>query len=163
MKKTALLLGGIILTTATSVALAQAPEPAPPSPINPPPAGNAAVPAIGDAPEQNPYTVANIDRAAPFGEINVEMATNPDTLAAWQKTLSDDQATELDQRCEVITAATDFPAEPRAFCDMWLIVRAGEMGDPAAAPLQEAAPGGGVTQVQPPGAGGLAPAKTVKP
>ncbi|MCC6983829.1 MAG: hypothetical protein IT535_11210 [Bauldia sp.] len=150
MRLSTLALGGLLLATMGPMALAQAPQPAPPSPISPLP--GEAPPALGDAPEENPFTLANIDPTLPFGQIDVEAATNPDALAAWEETLSEGQITELDQRCEVISQATDFPAEPRAFCDMWLTVRADEMGDPALAPVTIPEPGPGVVQQPAPGA-----------
>jgi hypothetical protein len=146
MRLSTLALGGLLLATTGSMAFAQAPQPAPAAPISPVPGA-----AVDEA---NPFTLANIDPAVPFGQIDVEAATNPDTLAAWEKTLSEDQITELDQRCDVIGQAADFPAEPRAFCDMWLTVRADEMGDPALAPLTIPEPGPGVVQQPAPAAPG---------
>ena len=152
MKTSALVLGGLLLATTGSMVLAQAP----PAPITPVPGD---VPAAnGDAPEANPFSLANIDPLSPFGQLDVEMSTSPDALAAWELTLSEEQVTELDQRCDVISQATEFPPEPRAFCDTWLIVRAGEMGDPAAAPVTIPGPGAGITQVPPEGAAPMAPA-----
>lgn len=154
MKRSALMLGGLLLALTGSAAFAQAPSPAPPAMT---PAASAA-PAAGADESGNPFTVANIDPLKPFGEITIEEATSPDQLAAFEQKLTEAQVTELDQRCTVIKDATEFAAEPRAFCDMWAIVRADEMGDPAAAAITTPAPGGGVTQVQPPAGGAATPA-----
>lgn len=140
MKTSAFALGGLLFTATSTLALAQV--------QTPPPGGPASI----EAPVENPFNVANIDQSKPFGEINVEIATNPDALAAWEQTLSEAQITELDQRCDVISTAPEFAAEPRAFCDMWAIVRAGEMGNPAAAAVTEQGPGPGVTQTPAPAA-----------
>jgi hypothetical protein len=148
MKMQSAKLAGLLLACTSTIAMAQAPAPAPaPSPMAP------AAPAAGADEAGNPFTVANIDPLKPFGDLTVDTATNPDALAAWELTLSETQVTELDQRCDVITEASDFPPEPKAFCDMWLTVRADEMGDPAAAAVPTPAPGGGaaVTQTPPPG------------
>ncbi len=157
MKKSALMLGGLLLAVTGSAAFAQAPSPAPPA-MTPSPAAPSAAPAAGADETGNPFTVANIDPLKPFGDITIEEATSPDQLAAFEQKLTEAQVTELDQRCNVIKDATEFAAEPRAFCDMWAIVRAGEMGDPAAAAITTPAPGGGATQLQPPAAGGATPA-----
>jgi hypothetical protein len=168
MRLSSLALGGLLLAATGSIALAQAPmapskmpppvaAPAGAAPAGAAPAG-AASPAmgnvvpgkLGDAAADNPFAVAGIDPASPFGEIDVDLSTNPDELAVWQKTLTKAQVTELDQRCDVITTASNLAPEPLAFCDMWLTVRSGEEGDPAAAALTVPAPGGGFTQLPAP-------------
>jgi hypothetical protein len=146
MRLSALAFGGLLLAASGTLALAQAPTPPPKIPLS-----AAASPAMGNVPADNPFTVAGIDPTSPFGEIDVDLSTNPDELALWEKTLTKAQTTELDQRCDVITKASDLAPEPLAFCDMWLTVRAGEEGVPGDAPVTIPEVGGGFTQLPAPG------------
>jgi hypothetical protein len=149
-----------MLAAPGSLALAQAPAAPtkiPPSAMAPAAPAGAPSLASGNVAADNPFAVAGIDPSSPFGEIDVDLSTNPDELAMWEKTLSKPQVNELDQRCDVITKASNLAPEPLAFCDMWLTVRAGEEGNAADAAVTVPDVGGGFTQLP-------APAdKTVKP
>jgi hypothetical protein len=75
--------------------------------------------AAGDA--ANPFTVANIDPAAPFGTIDTNSAgADAEAVKAWAATLSDDLRLELTQRCEVIAGSgAAFSPEAASFCTLW--------------------------------------------
>ena len=75
--------------------------------------------APGDA--ANPFTVANIDPAAPFGTIDTNSAgADAEAVKAWAATLSGDLRLELTQRCEVIAGSgAAFSPEAASFCTLW--------------------------------------------
>ena len=94
-------------------------------------------PAIGGDPaagvggaviSENPFTVANIDPAQPFGAVDVTMAgANAESMQAWADSLDADLKTEISQRCDVISSnSSSFPADAVGFCTTWTTVQANE-------------------------------------
>ena len=98
------------------------------------PAQGAAGAAGGAAPAmEDPLTPADVDPARPFGELDIAAAGNTvETVQAWAAQLTDDQKSDITNRCRVIETNADNYQEPvRTFCQNW--IRAIEMtGDPAA-------------------------------
>ena len=118
------------LAAMTTVAFAQAPAAAPAAPAAAPAAQNAPRDP-GEAPQ---FNAANVDPAAPFGQIDVAPAgATRDTVLAWAATLTEPQKVELTSRCLVITAnAANFQATANEFCTIWVDVMT---ADPGATPL----------------------------
>jgi hypothetical protein len=93
----------------------------------------AGVAAGGGVSVENPFSVANIDPANPFGTVDVTMAgANAESMQAWAASLNTDLKTEISQRCDVISANTStFPADAVGFCTTWTTVQANEAVPPA--------------------------------
>lgn len=133
--KNALFYAGAALALACAPALAQAPAVG----------GDAAAPGAaigGGVPAENPFTVANIDPANPFGTVDVTMAgANAESMQAWAASLDAGLKTEISQRCDVISAnSSTFPADAVGFCTTWTTVQANETAVPMPGASPNAAP-----------------------
>ncbi len=121
--RNALFYAGAAIALACAPALAQAPA-----------AGDAPGAAVGGGvAAENPFTVANIDPANPFGTVDVTMAgANAESMQAWAASLDAELKTEITQRCDVISAnSSTFPADAVGFCTTWTTVQANETAAPA--------------------------------
>lgn len=90
------------------------------------------LPPAGDA--VNPYALADVDPAAPFGAIDIVLAgATANTVQTWATTLTNEQKLELTNRCQVIDLnAANYQATVTAFCGMWMTAMS---NDPGATPV----------------------------